>query len=97
MRAAERLKSAPVAQRPDWRWQKYWQKFVRLVRFVKKRKAPFPGPFTVAGAGFEPATSGLCAWGQFAFSLEVLLGGNTNFLPSASRCIHKRFQVEMPL
>ena len=23
------------------------------------KKAPFPGPFEVAGAGFEPATSGL--------------------------------------
>jgi hypothetical protein len=26
-----------------------------------KKKAPFPGPFEVAGAGFEPATSGLLA------------------------------------
>ena len=26
----------------------------------EKRKAPFPAPFAVAGAGFEPATSGLC-------------------------------------
>ena len=25
----------------------------------RRRKAPFPGPFEVAGAGFEPATSGL--------------------------------------
>jgi hypothetical protein len=25
----------------------------------QKRKAPFPGPSAVAGAGFEPATSGL--------------------------------------
>jgi hypothetical protein len=25
----------------------------------RKQKALFPGPFAVAGAGFEPATSGL--------------------------------------
>jgi hypothetical protein len=27
--------------------------------YSNKQKAPFPGPFSVAGAGFEPATSGL--------------------------------------
>jgi hypothetical protein len=31
----------------------------RLHTLLNKRKAPFPAPFAVAGAGFEPATSGL--------------------------------------
>ena len=32
---------------------------VRAAPPTRKRKALFPGPFLVAGAGFEPATSGL--------------------------------------
>jgi hypothetical protein len=31
----------------------------RPKRWAPDRKALFPGPFAVAGAGFEPATSGL--------------------------------------
>jgi hypothetical protein len=34
---------------------KTWGSAFPLIR----EKAPFPGPFSIAGAGFEPATSGL--------------------------------------
>jgi hypothetical protein len=38
---------------------KNWEKILPADRSRENEKAPFPELFPVAGAGFEPATSGL--------------------------------------
>jgi hypothetical protein len=53
-------------------WAKVGQKFSIDVWPVQSKgpvsaKGPVSGAFRVAGAGFEPATSGLCAWKSTAF------------------------------
>ena len=55
--------TALVARKQPHRYGRFAARWLSLVSPTasnyKTRKAPFPGPSAVAGAGFEPATAGL--------------------------------------
>jgi hypothetical protein len=58
-RRLERDLGRPVSVFDVVRTATYDAERARRHVLIRTRKALFPGPFEVAGAGFEPATSGL--------------------------------------
>jgi hypothetical protein len=57
--AAEEVEERGSLARPAGASGKSWAKVLPCVVPPKTPKALFPAPLVVAGAGFEPATSGL--------------------------------------